>query len=359
MANLVRRSATTVTVHGTHDADQFTFDASSGRRIAINGIAYEVDGASSIAFDGAGGADHAEFIGSEFTDATQLRPGKAVLRGNGYTVTAVKIDSSRFDGGGGKDVAKIYGNLRTKDTILAGGEEPGAAPSRTTLTGEGTSLTATAEQIYVYGRGGNDTAYLYGSAGDDRVLPYWKWTWMSGPGYFREIRGVKTTYAYGGDGFDTAGFRDSDFDDVFQGRPGSARMFYAPGQYKEAIGFEQIRAFSYFGKDKANLWDSTGSDSLEALPRKVSMTRSNGTRAMAEGFQTVNVFSHIRDGDRAVLVDTLVDQATYDLPEGVLLEDLAQMLWLNQIEKVELHVRPMGNTIAQIDKIDRVFAYWE
>jgi PKD repeat protein len=362
IANLVRHAGKAVTIHGTAVDDTFALDASTSlRQVTINGIAYgfTADAATSFTFEGLDGADDVQLVGSEGIDTAILRPRRAVLTGAGYKLIATQIESSTFDGGGGEDVASLYGNQRQKETVIAGGQEPGADSSRTTIAAEGVSITATAEKIHVFGRGGNDVAHLYGSAGDDKVLPYWKWTTMFGPGYFRKIRGVKTTYAYAGDGYDTAGFRDSAFDDLFQGRPGLARMFYAPGQYKEATGFERVNAFSDAGKDKAGLWDTSSDDSLEALPRKVTMTRSNGTSVMVQRFQTINLFSQAADDDKAILVDAVVDQATYGPPEGVALDDLAQILWLNFIEKIELGERPTNKASGQINGVDQVFAYWQ
>jgi hypothetical protein len=136
-------------------------------------------------------------------------------------------------------------------------------------------------------------------------------------------------------------------------------MFYATDQYKEAFGFERVHAFSDFGKDKTSLWDTTGSDGVEALPRKVTMTRSNGTSVMAQRFHAIHVFSEQAGQDRAVLVDAVVDQATYGPPEGAALDDFAQILWLNGFEKIELQERSTGEVTGEIEEIDKVFVYWE
>ena len=145
IANLVVREGAAVTIHGTPQDDQFVFQASTGQGFTINGIGYRFADAASFSFDGAGG----------------------------------------------NDLARLYGSPRA-NTLTAGGAAPEADPQQATLTGDGLSITVTAERIDARGHKAGSTAILYESSADDRFDPFWKWTRMSGPGYFREIRGFRS-----------------------------------------------------------------------------------------------------------------------------------------------------------------------
>lgn len=207
VANLVKHEAAAIAVYGTAGADQFIFDASAVlRQISINEVAYAFPASQAIsfAFHGAGGNDEVRLTGGAGEDMAQLRPGRAVLNGGGYLVTAVNIESAIFDGSGGKDIAILHGG-RGADTLTAGGEAPGADPQRAALNGNGVSLMATAETIYAYGHGGRDTAYLYESRGNDVFEPFWRWSRMrgdpdasvEGDEYYRRVAGFRDVIAHG------------------------------------------------------------------------------------------------------------------------------------------------------------------
>ena len=189
LANLVHRDGARVHVFGTGGDDSFIFDASSTPwEVAVRGVSYWFTGPSEFFFDGLGGQNHVQFVGSSSDDRALLRPAQAALFGPGYTVAAVNIASSDFDGGGGQDAAFLYGSRRG-NLLTAGGENAGADPQRTTLGSDGVSIAATAETIHAYGRGGKDTATLCAATAGDQFQPCWKDARMSGTGYTRELRG--------------------------------------------------------------------------------------------------------------------------------------------------------------------------
>jgi hypothetical protein len=191
LANLVRRDGANVTVSGTGGDDCFTFDASSvTRQLTINSVSYAFTEPHSFYFDGLGGQDHVQFIGSAGADRAVLRPAQAALNGQGYTVAAVNIASSDFDGGGGEDAAFLHGS-RGANVLTAGGESAGVDPRRATLAGDQVSIAATAEAIHASGRGGKNTAILFESPGDDLFQPFWADARMAGPGYSRVVRGFQ------------------------------------------------------------------------------------------------------------------------------------------------------------------------
>jgi hypothetical protein len=218
IADLVRLEGTSVFVSGTANGDQFVFDASGAvRRVTVNGVVYafEAADATSFDFDGDDGDDDAQLIGSTGVDTAELHPRRAMLNGDDYTVTAVNVESSSFDGGGGKDNVFLHGGPGA-DSFTAGGEGPASDPRQATLTGNGISLAAIAEVVYAYGHGGQNTAYLYESGGDNVFQPFWQWAQMwgdpdpevDGDEYFRQVRGFKDISVLAAQGSDEFGLRE-------------------------------------------------------------------------------------------------------------------------------------------------------
>ncbi|NUQ63565.1 MAG: hypothetical protein HUU20_13905 [Pirellulales bacterium] len=111
----------------------------------------------------------------------------------------------------------------------------------------------------------------------------------------------------------------------------------------------------------ADLSGTTGIDQLTGMPTEVSLSGTNAKGSFAhfaKGFDKINAFGGAGQ-DKAVLTDAVVDMATYGPPPDVPLEDLAQILWLNQFEKIELWDSATGEKTAEIDNVDAVFAWWE
>jgi hypothetical protein len=209
IANLVRHESAAVAVSGTAGGDQFVFDASAAlRQVSVNEVVYTFGAAEAVSFDfdGAGGNDTVRLVGGADVDTAQLRPRRVVLNGSGYRVTADDIESAAFDGGGGKDVALLHGGPGV-DVLAAGGEAPAADPHRAVLSGNGVSLTATAEIVCAYGNGGHNAAYLYDSPGIDVFQPFWRWSRMwgdpdpavDGDEYHRLAMGFQEVVAYADD----------------------------------------------------------------------------------------------------------------------------------------------------------------
>lgn len=203
IANLVELAGEEVTVHGTPQRDLFSFDASGvlqqgtvslqsgpATRLTVNGIAYAFDGTRLFTFDGSGGEDHLDLVGSSDVDVVRLLPHRALLSGNGYSVVATNIASSSFEGGA-NDVARIYGTRRSN--TLAGIADTQSLPGRLTLGGDGVSIAALAGKIYTRGNGGKDAITLSPSPGDT-VQPFWNWTRVWGTEDYREARGFRDIY---------------------------------------------------------------------------------------------------------------------------------------------------------------------
>ncbi len=203
---------------------------------------------------------------------------------------------------------------------------------------------------------------------DDTVVDDPEQVTMSGPGYVNKVLNFPIVKAYSsGEGYDTAYF--SDLADPKDGRTGAdiftARPFVAmlegSGYRLDARLFDQVHAKSNYGVDIANMYGNANAAQLTATATEVrlSSTHSAGSYANhARSFHEVNAFG-TREADKAVLTDAAVDPASYGIPEGLVLDDLAQMLWLDGFEGIERQDSATGNKIDDINNIDKVFAWWE
>ncbi|NLY01483.1 MAG: hypothetical protein GXY83_35775, partial [Rhodopirellula sp.] len=189
VANLVSRVGSEVTIVGTEDADTFKFSAGDICRVTINGVDYQFTSAEAdrFSFDGFGGTDEVQFIGSIGRDHATLYPTSGKFSGQGYSLTASNIESTDYDGGDGEDTVTIWGSKGTNQYT--------ANPGFGEMTGDGVSISVTAETIYARGNGGSDTVYFSDSEGDDLLQYYPRWAIMSGEGYFNQVNAFKVMYA--------------------------------------------------------------------------------------------------------------------------------------------------------------------
>ena len=120
--------------------------------------------------------------------------------------------------------------------------------------------SATVDLILFDGRGGYDSAVLFGTAGDDSAVLRVGSVELSGPGYDVRATGVESTVVRAGGGFDRAELYDSVASDTFFADPNIATL-YGPGFDNRAVSFEDVRAWATAGGyDVARLYDSAGND---------------------------------------------------------------------------------------------------
>lgn len=222
IANLVARQATEVAVYGTAGSDQFTFDASAGRTITVNGISYRFDDATSFTYQGTGN-DHLNLVGRSDANTAVIRPRSAIFRDAGYSVIAASVELTSFDGGGGDDSARLYGSRR-ENTLAAYIGDADPDRQQAVLTGGGLSITARAANIRVDGRGGMDSATVNDSASVFGYQPFWKWERLWGADGEQQVRGFKNIEhtrqeAAGPAAFNESVFVDAVVDPVSQDAP--------------------------------------------------------------------------------------------------------------------------------------------
>ncbi len=141
LGNLVHEQGSVVTVFGTEQGDEFTFDAGASRHVTINGLTYYYDDfpVSEVTFAGNEGRDTAFFYDSSGNEVVEAWPDHATMSNdNGdmepdYIVTATGIevllayakrggdDSAVFHGSDGADKFKSYEDsvrLRAKNSTF-------------------------------------------------------------------------------------------------------------------------------------------------------------------------------------------------------------------------------------------------
>ncbi|NUQ65253.1 MAG: phytase, partial [Pirellulales bacterium] len=139
LGNLVQPTGTSVVVYGTPQDDQFAFDASAGRQVTINGLAYGFTAAQagSFSFDGLGGADNVRSVGGGGAENAQFWPTSGTVSGPSYSLSLTNIEATQFDGGGGEDTAWVWGSK--------GANIYTANPGSAEMSGDDVSILVTAD----------------------------------------------------------------------------------------------------------------------------------------------------------------------------------------------------------------------
>lgn len=205
------------------------------------------------------------------------------VNGVEYQGTGSTLDSLTIHGQGGNDTATLRGTAGDERVLFDSG--------RVRLLGEGwLARTDGIETVEVVGGGGDDRAILGDTAGDD-TLQFTPSTFrLAGEGYGIRGRGfgyVRVTASAGG--ADVARFYDSEGSDVFVGTPQYAR-FVGAGFFQLARGFEVVHAFSSAGGDIARLYDSEGNDTCIGSPEFAKLY-GNGYCLRVVGFALVHGFA--------------------------------------------------------------------
>jgi hypothetical protein len=217
----------------------------------------------------------------------------------------------------GARVTIEFDGLEGTDTVIGSGSGSGEDevaelwPDRVVVTGTRLSFMAeNVESITVAGGGGEDTASLYDSPGDDSFWAAPDWVMLLGNGFFLHAQGFSavTANAIRG-GTDTAGLLGSLGDDTLIARTELA-VFRGTGFDNAAVSFRRVSACGLGGNDLARLFDSALDeypDDLEAADNWVDLS-NNGLAYdfMAMDFDTVLASSsNARDSAENVDPDAL------------------------------------------------------
>lgn len=318
---------------------------------------------------GQNGADKVIFRGSAANDFLRITPVSArFLSGTGSVWHVARgFDTIVAYGRGGRIIDKlILHDTPDADAFTLRPLEASLVAPTYTVTTHG---FGTVEVYRLNQNQSADQVALADSNGDDTLVGNPQKVTLSGshPAYSITVFNFPSVLAYSsGAGYDVAHF--SDFvepndprveNDVFTAKPLVAQLV-GPGYKLWARLFDEVLAEAKFGHDVANLKGSVRVDRLVGTATDVTLSGTNVLTAFANHarfFDEINADA-VAAEDEAILTDALVDQATYGPPEGVSLENLAQILWLNKFEAVELAKTGTGET-TDINGVDRIFACWE
>ncbi|NUQ63995.1 MAG: trypsin-like serine protease, partial [Pirellulales bacterium] len=315
---------------------------------------------------GAGGTDEAIFRGSSQGDW---------LKSTTVTTRMLTLGAWRHAEGFDTITAYSRGSSDKPDTFIVN-DTPGAdtlklKPLETVLVTPAYKVTAygfgNVEATRVNVNAADDKLTLEDSTGNDTLVGNPAWVQMSGagPAYSNKAAGFPSVMAYStGEGLDKAFFSDFNGaadnrveDDAFTASSTVAELA-GPGYRLWARFFDEVHAETKLGHDLANLTGTTGIDSVSGTATQVSLSGTNakGTFAnYAKYFDEIHAFGAAGQ-DKAVVTDATVEP-NYQPPAGVNVNDLAQVLWLNQMEKIERQTTGGGKT--EINNVDEVFSYWD
>ncbi len=247
----------------TSAADLFRGFATSARLLG-GGMDVRANGYDVVSvYSDQGGSDRAELFGSAAVDALIGGPGFAVLTQDG-PVASYRLEAHRFEvvdvqSSGPGDYAVLSGS-QSNDRLIA-------SPSIAQLNND-SDLNITARgfaNVTVHGdQGGTDRAELRGSTGNDlysagSAYAYLRNRDASAPDYYVLTRDFEVVEALGRGGDDLALLYDSAGDDLFHGRAGLG-ILSGEDFFNSASGFAEIRAFGVNGGQ--NLRDISALDYL-------------------------------------------------------------------------------------------------
>ncbi len=333
--DFVAGSVETINVDGRGEAggigDSVTmYDSSGDDQLTVNlttatmtgpGLNYGVTGFEQIvAASIRGGHDRAMLSDSAGDDVFSASPTVANLTGPGYVnqVSGFRQVTANATGGG-FDRAFLTDSAGT-DTFNANAATGVASLSGAGFLNSALGFEAVSGQA-VFPNGGQDTAFLNDSPGNDKFVSRMNVSFLNGGGVLHEAVGfeVVSGRATAG-GFDQAFFHDSAGDDTFTGSSLSGSIvpntvLPGPGQYREAVGFDIVAAWSLNGgRDRATLFDTPGNDVVSIRPTAANFSANGQLYLQALGFTFVTARSNSGGTDFAFLFDSAGDDAFVGRP---------------------------------------------
>lgn len=188
-----------------------------------------------------GGYDTAALNDSPGDDLLVATPTETTFSGPGFSLSTIRFDVvNAYAKAGGVDVAEMYDSAGN-DTFVAK-----AVYSR--LLGDGFVLGAKFfDAVHAFANaGGSDAARFYGSAAADSFVGRPTWSQLSGNGYFNREKFFEDVSVYGDGPGDTAWLFGSEGDDYLYAAGSTARLSY--GQRAILAGdFPSVTATSQGG----------------------------------------------------------------------------------------------------------------
>ena len=262
----------------------------------------------------------ATLIGTPGDDVFAAGPGWANLNGTAY------VGDYDFDGGAGRDIASLY-DTPGDDVFTV---SPGAA----TL---GRVSVENCEIIHGYAKaGGDDTALMTGTTGEDWGIGKVTYAKLVGVGSYLRAKFFETVEMEGGGGDDWGKLYDSVGDDVAILRPGDATLF-------GPVHSQTLRAFDYVhtyakrgGYDTAHLYGAKYSDgdNWSRAFGEGTVNRAKFFEEVSAGRERVNAPAYDEVvGETTTLTGTHVLRRSIELGSGDRLDGDATLTRGNTVQK--------------------------
>ena len=320
IANLVQQDGTALTVYGTDEDDNFLFNAAE-RSLTINGVEYDFEESevTSVAFDAGEGTDVVVLYDSAGDDTLEAWASEAVLSNSStddtldFTVNVEGFEEMHvYARYGGDDTAILYDS--------EGNDKFKAEPDANYAKMYGTAMYNRVkffDTVVAYSTSGTDLARIFDTDGDDTFVGQKDTSTLSGTDYEVQVNGFAQVVAYASDGNDTATFVDSEMKDEFQAKQTKAQLFDAATDGETYIitarRFDSYRAEASDtsgtdgdgGADIAKVWSTSADDYVEADDDWLTLSIDGNALYEIIAFETVKVRDTDGDNDTADLSDSL------------------------------------------------------
>ncbi len=266
-------------VYGNGNDNLFTWTATNSMRFTIDNYQFDVpSGVDTITFVGDVGTDTMHLTGSAGDDSLVAYVGSNSFASGGMTIEGQTVELIDVDGGGGNDTADLYDS--------AGDDLFSATPETATLTGPGFAHSVSGfAHVIAHSSGGlsGDQAFLYDSLGDDVLVATPEYAELTAGNVVLRADGFAETRTYSCAGADHAALFDSTSDDHVYGTLSSIRMV-GDEYFNVAVGFRTVDAFATtaLDMDRINL---TATDATQIILHAGLAEMTDGVRQVnASGF---------------------------------------------------------------------------
>ncbi|MGB6043758.1 MAG: GEVED domain-containing protein, partial [Pirellulales bacterium] len=288
----------------------------TGTRRLTDGAEANFDFSGQIEFNqNAGGEFDIVITGTPDSDAFEFVAGEqhhlVSLNGEQLHLASDAVSSIDFRGAGGEDSALLTGS--------SGDDMVRLYPHRAVLTAADFEVNLREMgSIEVLAGEGVDRASMYDSIGNDQFYGRPEFSRLVGDGFENKATGFDSVFVYasaGGDS-DFAYLYDDFSSDRLIARPGLARLF-GDSFFNEVRFFDRVYAYATAGgePDYAYLYDSIGDDVLIARPEHTRMT-GDGFFNDARDFDRVYAYATAGgEADMAYMYDSIGNDKFFGKPE--------------------------------------------
>ncbi len=262
----------------------------------------------SITANSTSGFDVAQLIGSSAVEAYVGGVASSSLTGPSINFVANGFDQNYGYSGGGADTAVLNGSSGT-DTMYGFNAYSILVASNILQYVVGyTDVTGNA------GTGTGDIAILYDSQGDDTFVAGPTTARLSGAGYSNRANGFDQVHANAFGGNDTATLDGSTGNDVFYGYNTYAQLYSSGVYFLQTNRFEltHVNLSSGSGNDLAFLFDGLLNDQFTASGNQAELIYANGARNRLTAFDAVYAYSQNGGTNRKTVTNPLAFGLTFN-----------------------------------------------